>query len=371
MTQQMRASIIVSTLTLITSLLLCFSVLKANDGDPLAFAATGTYFTNRTAAIADPHVTLGYDGQFVYYIARDGLAATPLIDGRSFRFQRIFLPVTARVLSLGKAELVPWVLLLINIFAHCAGAGLIAWMVAGYQSSGILGGLTYGLWIGMLMIVRLDLTEGLCFLLGMSAILTYQHQRYRWTIVLLIFSVLTKEMGLVFAAGLALHAWYKHQSGWAILIAGAPLLQLLTWWGVLWMLFHELPTIYPAARLQIIPFRGLVMVDLALPERLMLIMWLVIPTIVLFLLTLFKIWQERKITLSIALMLPAALFVFAIPASTWFDSVAAYRVAMPIVIAGLLFMAEHYPRRLFWLAAVWLPSLTILLLLPELWLGGV
>ncbi|MBC8171146.1 MAG: hypothetical protein H7X77_05725 [Anaerolineae bacterium] len=370
MSAPLRAAIISAGLILIVSVAMAVVVLINYGGNSVVFAHTGTLFTNRTAAVPDARVTVGYDGQFVYYIARDGLQAAPLIDGLSFRYQRILLPAAARALSFGQAALVPWVILIINILAHSTGSGLVAYLVAGYGASGLLAGLTYGFWIGSLMIVRLDLTEGLCFTLALLAILAYQKRHYRWTVFLLMLATLSKEIGLVFAAGLALHAFFERRRGWAILIVGAPILQLLSWWGVLWMLFNELPTRYGAARLQWIPFRGLVLAERPLPETLMLVFWLAIPTSILFLLAVYQIYRIRHLTLTTALMLPAAGFVFAIPSATWFDSVAAYRVGMPIIIAGLLFMAEYYPQRIIWLASIWLSSLSLLLLLSELWLGG-
>ena len=46
----------------------------------------------------NPQGTTGYDGQFAYYIARDGFAAAPNLDNPSWRFQRIIYPALARAL---------------------------------------------------------------------------------------------------------------------------------------------------------------------------------------------------------------------------------------------------------------------------------
>lgn len=370
MSVPVRAAVISAGLIFIVSLAMSMAVLVKYDWNPVTFAHTGTLFTNRSADVPEETVTVGYDGQFVYYIARDGMQAAPLIDGISFRFQRILLSVAARVLALGNTDLVPWTILAINILAHSLGAGLIAFLTARYGASGILSGLTYGLWIGSLLIVRYDLTEGLCFTLGLAAIVAYQQQRYRWTVFLLMLSALSKEIGLVFAAGLALHSWFENRRGWAVLLAGVPALQLFAWWGVLWLLFNELPAQYNSSRLQLIPLRGLVLAPISTPERVMLIFWLALPAVILFLLTWYQIFQKRRLTLTTALLLPAAVFVFAIPSGTWFDSVAAFRVGMPILIAGLLFVAEYFPSRIIWLSSIWLISLLIVFLLPELLLGG-
>jgi hypothetical protein len=364
-----RVSQSVAGFTFVFSALLCLLVLLTHDGDPVTFAHTGTLFTNRTAENPDPDITVGYDGQFVYYIARDGADAVKLIDGPSLRFQRILLPIMARAMALGQPEVVPWTLLLINLIAHAAGAGMMAYLIATYNASGILGGLTYGLWIGILFAVRLNLTEVLCFALGIAAILTYQRSQFRLTVILLMLATITKEIGLVFAAGVALHAFTNKQRGWSVLIFGSPLLLLLTWWGILRLMFGDTPTQYPAARLELIPFKGAFTADNDPLEMAMLLIWLIIPAVILLVMALRKIWQSRTLSLSTALILPMIGFAGTLSTGTWADPAAAYRVAMPVIIGGLLLLAEHYPKRLKLFCALWLSSLILLLLLPRLWIG--
>ena len=54
-------------LTLLGSVALVLFVLVNNDFDPVVFANVGTQFSE-----GDPEGSKGYDGQFVYFIARDG-----------------------------------------------------------------------------------------------------------------------------------------------------------------------------------------------------------------------------------------------------------------------------------------------------------
>lgn len=365
-----RAFFIVSGITLLFSAALCVLVLVTHDGDPVTFAHVGTMFTNRVAENPDPDETVGYDGQFVYFIARDGADALPLIDGPSFRFQRILFPLAGRVLALGQPDLVPWSLLLINLAAHALGAGMMALLLMQYRVSAVLGGLTYGLWIGLLFAVRLNLTEVLCFALGIAAILSYRSAQFRLTVILLMLSTITKEIGLVFAAGLALHAFSQKKRGWAILMAGAPFLLLMVWWAILRLMFGDTPTQYPAARLQIIPFLGAFTADTDPIELVMLLIWLIVPAVILLLMGAKKVWEKRTFTLSTALIFPMIGFAATLSTSTYGDPAAAYRVAMPIVIGGLFLLAEHYPRHFKGFCALWLSALIILPLLPQLWIGA-
>lgn len=363
MTSNQRHALYVGLITLGLSIALCIPVLATHDFDPIIFAHIGTRFSEQ-----DPNGTVGYDGQFVYFIARDGAEAVPYIDGPSLRYQRILYPLTARALALGQAQLIPWTLLIVNLIAHSIAAGLIALLLAQGGASPYAA-LIYSLWIGSLFALRFDLNELLCFALAVAAIFPYQQKRYRLTILLLILATMTKELGAIFAAGLALHAaLVRGQWRWAILIFGGPVLAFLSWWGFMRLWFGTLPTVYPSAKLHLIPLEGMFTAKTTV-ELIMLAIFLGMPTVILLLLALYQIMKTRRLSLSSALLLPAAGFVLTMPDVSWQDAVAAYRVALPIIITGLLFVGEHYPQRLKWLGIVWLPPLVILVLLPELWLG--
>jgi hypothetical protein len=358
-----QTALLVGLVTLLISGALCLIALHNADYNPLSFAKIGTQFAER-----DPEGTRGYDGQFAYYIARDGADAVPYVDGPTLHYQRVLYPVAARLLALGNPEVVPWTLILINLLAHSISAALVAYLLNTYRVSPWFA-LIYSLWLGELFAVRLDLNEPLFMVLALGAVVAYQHQRYRWTMFLLILSTLSKELGLVIAAGLALHAWFDSQRGTAIRIFLAPLLAFLAWWGVMRVWLGTLPTIYPAAKVHFIPLQGMLTEDNPL-ELLFLAIWLGIPAVVLLFLALRTICRKRAIPLGAALMVVAAGWVLVMPDVSWQDPIAAYRVALPLVVCTLLFIAQSYPRRLPWLAALWLPSLLVVLMTPTLWFGG-
>lgn len=368
-----RAALRVGVLTLIFTSLLCGLVLVNNDFDPLNFAYIGTRFSE-----GDPDGTTGYDGQFVYFIARDGAEAVPYIDGPTLRYQRIIYPLVGRVLALGIDDLVPWTLLAVNILAHSIGAGLVAYLLAGFGASP-WGALLYTFWIGNLFAIRFSLTEPLCFALALAAIIAYQKEHYRWTIFLLILSTLTKELGAVITGGLAFHAALSRgQWRWASLIFGGPVLAFLAWWGVMRLWLGTLPTQYPAAKVHLIPLEGMFTVLQANPELdptartiqfVIVLLFMGLPTVILSLLALWTIYKRREIPLTAALMLAGAGFVMVMPDVSWQDLVAVFRVGLPLIIAGILFMGQCYPKRLRWLILAWFPANVMLVMLPQLWLG--
>lgn len=370
MTQQQRAALRIGLITFVLTSLLVLVVLV--NYDVLAFAHIGTRFSE-----GDPDGTVGYDGQFVYFIARDGAEAIPYIDGPTLRYQRIVFPLVGRALALGNPDWVPWTLLFTNIVAHSVGAGLLAYLLAG-MGAPAWGALIYSLWIGNLFALRFNLTEPLCFALALAAIIAYQDRRYRWTIFLLILSTLTKELGAVFAAGLALHAAVtRRQIGWSALIFGGPVLAFLSWWGVMRLWLGAFPTQYPAAHLHMIPLEGMFTIlaednpveDPAARtvQFALALIFLGLPTVVLLLAALRSVWRRRTVLMPTALLLGGAGFVMVMPDVSWQDPVAVYRVGMPVIIGGILFVAETDPGRLRLLATLWIPAAIIALMIPGLW----
>lgn len=365
--RQRKALVMIAALTLFVTTLLCGLVLVNSPDGPLTFVLIGTRFSER-----DPDGTTGYDGQFAYFIARDGAAGVPYMDGATLRYQRIGYPLTARLLALGSAELVPWTLLLVNLIGHTVATVLLAYLLARLRVSSYYA-LVYAFWIGCLFALRFDLNELLCYTYGLAAVVLYLRERYIWAILLLMLSTLTKELGLVIAGGLALHAFTNRKIGWSFLLFGGPALLFLSWWGIMRLWLGEFPTRYPAAyNIRFFPLAGLFAVESPI-EFILLTIFLAIPTVVLLLLALYTAYhqfrQRRSIDWTVALLLPSAAFVLFMPSVSWQDQVAAYRVALPIIPAGLLFLAQCYPKRLRLLAAAWLPATLILVLLPQLWFG--
>jgi len=357
-----RGALWIGVVTLIGICLLCGLALASNDFNPLAFAKIGTRF-----AELDPEGTRGYDGQFAYYIARDGYDAVPFIDGATLRYQRILYPVVSRAIALGNPDWVPWTLIGVNILAHAAGAALLAYLLT-LVGGAAWGALVYSIGIGALFGVRLDLNEPLCVALGLGAIAVYAHGHFRTTILLLILSTMAKELGLIFAAGLAFHAFFNGQRRWSILIFGGPLLAFLAWWGFMRLWLGRLPLGYPAARIHAIPLQGMFAeLEETTLEFVFLAMWLGIPALVIFLLAVRRMWRQMRVELGAALAVAGAGFVLVMPDVSWQDPVAAYRVGISVVVAGLLFVGQCYPRRMGWLAALWLPTLLVVLMTPSLW----
>lgn len=403
-----RVGLRVGIISTIIASVFALSVLIAHPDGILAFAHIGTRYSLGIAK--EDGGTTGYDGQFTYFIARDGAGAEPFMDGASLRYQRILYPLLARGLSFGQADLVPYMLVIINVVALGIGAGALAYLMSYFGANGYYA-LGYAVWVGNIFALRFDLHEILAFTFALVAIIPYIHKKYILTIALLICATMTKEIGFLVAIGLGLHAIFERRKiRWASLIIGAPLLTFLLWWGFMRLWFGTLPTRYPSAKLHLIPLQGMFDTLTATYEMTgaarmvnfsLLLIFLGIPTVLLGVLWV-RIYLTpksplhvgegtlpiRKInfspfsnlekgaggmrsddTLPLWLLLPCIGFVLTMPDVSWRDPAAAYRVAVPIVLGGMIFVARYYPTKLKWLVAWWLPASLILLMLPEVWTG--
>ncbi len=337
-----RSAMLIAGITLVFTLAwVAYALAYAADG-PLTFVWIGTRFSE-----GDPNGTTGYDGQFAYYIARDGFAAAPYIDMPAYRTHRVLYPAIGRILSLGRAELLPWVMLLVNITAHVVGTALFTYLLVMFRAPAAYG-LLYTLWVGNLYGVRLGLNEPLCYALALGAIVAYVHEQYRWAVILLMFSALTKEVGLVFAGGIALHALVNGKIRWSLLLASGPILMFATWGLIVTIVFEELPR-NPHVGFHFIPYSGLDLTDETL-EVASQLLWLTIPAAVLVALAVLHIVRKRHFTPGAALVLLGAFFVMGMPDS---NAVATQRIGTPLILTAPLFLAQSHPGQLFLWFLLW------------------
>jgi hypothetical protein len=135
---------------------------------------------------ATPDPTGGYDGQFYFYIAQDPFLTRPVTAASldsSFRYRRILYPLTAWAFSLGRRDLLPLVLIALNVVAGALLIGLLA-AAATRQGRSPWWGLAVGASAGVWIPIVLDLAEPL-------------------ELVLLVAGLTAESAGLLLAAALA------------------------------------------------------------------------------------------------------------------------------------------------------------------------
>ncbi len=79
--------------------------------------------------------TWGYDGQFYYQIARDPLGAAQYMDNAPYRYEHLLYSLLTWMLSFGNASLIPYALLLINLFSIVGSVEVVSRLLKAYGFS--------------------------------------------------------------------------------------------------------------------------------------------------------------------------------------------------------------------------------------------
>lgn len=192
----------------------------------------------------------GYDGQFFYRLALDPFTARATdsgitLDSPAYRQQRILYPLLASMLSLGRAEALPFVLLAIN-YAGLAVIGGLAGAIARVLGRHALWGLVLAGYPGFFATLASDTSEIVAAGLLLGALLALQRERSATAAVLLALAVLTRETAatVAIAAGLK-ESWAALRrrpiAPRAWLPAAAPIAALVAWQAYLALRWGALP----------------------------------------------------------------------------------------------------------------------------------
>ncbi len=180
----------------------------------------------------DPLGFVTYDGHFSYQIALRFLEAPPYLDVPAYRFQRITYPFIVRLLSFAQPQLVPWVLILVNIGAIVVGTWVMEKLLTGMQVSGWYA-LVYGLYGAQLIGLRTNLTEPVAMMFVMLGIYAWEKEHRWWSVAAFALAILGKEPMIVFPAAYGLYCLLKRDWKWMLLMAGTAvpyfLMQLFLW----------------------------------------------------------------------------------------------------------------------------------------------
>ncbi len=333
--------------------------------NPLALIQVGTRYGQN-----DPAGSEGYDGQFAYFIATDPrpAAVAAHLDVPAYRYQRILLPLTARILSLGSERIIPWALLALGVIAHTVGTWAIAELLAAWGVNRWYA-LTYGLWIGFLLAARLALPEPLSLGCVALALLALERGKPKTAWALFGLALFAKETAVIFVAAQALALIFRKDWKSAAglgLIAGLPWAIFQGW---LWQTFGQIGLASGGAMatpFEIIPFMGLWRIGGY--SQTMLLVWVVVfgPTTVAP--AVWGLWVSvrslirRETGALILAVLLNALTIVSLPFSTFREPAGLLRFFSSFLLAGLLFAARYRQRRaLNYLSILWLAMNVFLL----------
>ena len=336
-------------------------VLLLNNGDPLALVTPGTRFSQ-----GDPNGSEGYDGQFVYYIARDPGSAAQFIDVPAYRFQRILLPALARALAFGQTPLLPWALLVINLVSLALGTALLENLLIQHRISRWYA-LTYGLTIGTFGAVRLSLPEPLAYALVLGGVVLAQRKRWLWSAALFALAALARETTLLFPFGYGLFLLSRRQIRTAVKFGAITLIPFAIWQLVLYQHFGSFGINSGGAMatpFEIIPFAGVIRIITDSPPEArtgllmifgaILIPFVIVPT----LWALWRIWKDKPDWSACTFLLfTNAAIMPLVPFSTYREPLGILRFIVGLQIAVILYAAERRQMRALRNSTIWILTL--------------
>ncbi len=328
------------------------------DFEALKLAELGTRF-----AELDPEGEPGYDGQFSYYMARC-LAperVSAYLDVPAYRYQRILYPLLARVFALGRVANVPWTLLGLNWVVHGLATLGVCWVLREQQIP-VRYALIYGLWVGQIASVGLDLHEPLAYGLIVAAWVMRMRRRDDMFALLISLALFAKETTLIFwvAAIFPLYRNHIQRSSLWILLSGGLLFTLWQFW--LWQTFGAVGIASGgdmATGFEWIPFMGIIRVAFVNLKAFGLFLLIFGPMILLpSLWGLVVSWRERSWLLDdwalLSLLLHSVLILF-LPFSTFREPLGLVRIATGLVLSVLMVASKNRYHRvlnygMFWIA---------------------
>ncbi len=347
---------------LMTSLVVI--VILSAGGDPLDLVKIGTIFSE-----GKQNGTEGYDGQFVYYIARDLYPnqVKDYLDVPAYRYQRILLPLLGRLLSLGNIDIIPWVFPIVGIIAQVIGT----FAVSGYLSDWGVSrwyALSYGLWVGFSLAISLDLTEPLAYALVATAILMSHRKRNIISWVLYSLALFAKEVTLLFLVAAMLSTLLKKQWKELVGLGVTALLPFALFQVWLWLVFGQFGIGTGGAMatsFEIIPYMGLIRIGYFSQSYLVIMLLVFIPSVVFP--SIWGIWSSIKNMITgdvnvvvLALLLNSLAIAFS-PFSTFREPVGILRFSCGLVLAVVLYAGRYRLQRVLKYSMFWI-SMNVFLL---------
>jgi hypothetical protein len=331
--------------------------LALHDGNPLWFAWLDDEYWEQA-----PPGSIGYDGEFVYAIALDGLEATDRLDNPPYRLQRILLPALAHALSLGREALTAWAILGINWLAIVLSSTVLArWLVSEHASPWYA--LVYAFFVGTLMAYSRDLTEPLMIACAVAGVVAWERGRMPLAALSLASSALAKETALVFILACTVQAFCRRR--WRhVLWAAGSVLPMALWQAVLWMRYGRLPLLSGASANALWPLAGILGQVSEDPGRLFALITVALPALWLTLFGALKLTNEPESLVWWLVFLHAFVLLF-LPPEVYDHLMHAGRNASGLV-ASVVLCVPALNLRQRQLAALWFCLPCLIWLVPIL-----
>lgn len=327
-----------------------------NAGDRFAHSdALGNAFMIKTNSD-------GYDGQFFYR-----LALTPFtgqvnahgisLDSPPYRHQRIVYPLLARIMALGRYDLVPWGLVAANL-AALAGLAWVGATFAVQSGRHALWGLIIPFFPGFLMSLAFDLAEivqAAFILLGIRAVAKRQ---YLLAAGMLTLAGMTREPALIVpGVGLltVIIGFCRHDRNIRAVVAfAAPLVAYAIWQFALYLDWGQFSALSDSDQITF-PLVGLVHGLAALksmPLKSIVLYFLEMGFLILFTLTVISVYRGNPaLRLVRGAWVVYAALQSVLSSSIWEYGLSFLRVSAEFFVLGCLIILASNRSRLLTVAA--------------------
>lgn len=326
-----RALLLWMALSLVYGASLVLTSMAVHHGDLLYLARVSPRFQ-----YGDSTARLGYDGQFAYFIASNPSGAIPHLDEPAYRLQRILYPLLARLLSLGRVELVPLGLVLVNLVALALGTSAFAELLR-RENAPSWTPLLFFAWFGVGQALLYDLNEITALAFALWGLFFFFREKVLIAGLLFGLGALAKDMTFLFAIPTLLVAANMRRWMSVVKLGVLSLGPYLLWLLILRAIVGKCGFDAGATRFDLFPLTGLYEAGPILPLVLGL---LIVPGIVCSFLAL------RSLNLLYAMVVVFSFaFIVYLPSPS-FSADAVFRLSTPVVLSSVLLLARLRRRKI-------------------------
>lgn len=234
-----RAALRVGLVTLALGVLFAASHIARNDMDPTVFIAVGEqsgeireYAEDLLGDVA-LRPELGHDGRFFFVQANDPWLLEPdanasILDRPVYRAQRMAYPMMASLVGILPPSGVVWGMVVVNILAMAAGAGVCGLLAIRFGGSAWWG-LAFPFNIGLISEFSIGGAGIVATGAAFAAVLMLLEERVLGASLLFALSCLAREVMLISVAGAAVWLLLTKKPGIAARIAVWPVVAVLAW----------------------------------------------------------------------------------------------------------------------------------------------
>lgn len=297
----------------------------------LDFVHLGDVWANRNLS-----GSWGYDGQFYYQLAKDPLHAFHYMDDAPYRYQRIFYPLVAFVLSFGMVGVVPYLLLGLNLLAIVGGVEFLSRLLV-KQGLSPWFSLVYGLYFGAGMALCFDTPEP--FACGLIILGFWFLQREQIVYGALFFgcAALTRETMVLFPICYVLYFGVRKLWKPAFIFAIVGVLPIMVWLGMITIFFGRTGLGF-SPPFERIPFGGVIAHLSSIRRTGLMLIMVVLPTLFSIGMFLWETWKRRwQQEVWWAIWLVNLLQIVFLSRYSYLELVSVGRISLPLLLAGLIY----------------------------------